>query len=82
MKVKEERQDLNEVEEKHLDKKDHDVNGEKSASCSIQITEVNRPFSCSQCGKTYKHKTSLMKHMRIHIVEKSFTQKEQLKNHW
>ncbi len=35
--MKEERLDLNEVEEKHQDQKDH-VTGEKSVSCSIQIT--------------------------------------------
>ncbi len=73
MKVKEERQDLNELEEKHQCQKDHDVTGEKSASCNIQITEVQRPFSCSQCGNTYKHKRSLMKHMRIHSEEKTFS---------
>ncbi len=55
MKVKEE-QDLNEVEEKHQDQKAHDVTTrETSGSCSktensIQITEVKRPFSCSECG--------------------------------
>ncbi len=73
MKVKEERQDLNEVEEKHQDQKDHDVKGEKSVSCSIQITDVKKPFSCSQCGNTYKHKGSLTKHMLIHSEEKPFS---------
>ncbi len=43
--MKEERPDLN--EEKHQDQKDYDVNGVKSVSCSIQITEVKKPFSCS-----------------------------------
>ncbi len=57
--VKEERQDLNELEECQ---KDHDVTGEKSASCNILITEVQRPFGCSECGNTFKHKRSRMKH--------------------
>ncbi len=70
--MKEERQDLNEVEEKHQDQKDH-VTGEKSVSCSIQITDIKKPFSCSQCGNTYKHKGSLTKHMIIHSEEKPFS---------
>ncbi len=81
-------QDLNEVEEKCQCQKDHDVNGEKSVSCSIQITDVKRPFSSSQCGNTYKHKRSLKNHMRIHAgikpfccsqCGKSFTKKSYLK---
>ncbi|XP_043085840.1 zinc finger protein 570-like [Puntigrus tetrazona] len=61
MKVKEERQDLDEVEEEH-----HDVDEEKSESCRVQITDVKRPFSCSQCGYRYGQRRSLIKHMRIH----------------
>ncbi len=56
--MKEERQDLNEVEEKYQHQKDHDVNGEKSVSCSIKKTDVKKPFSCSQCGNTFTRKTN------------------------
>ncbi len=56
--VKEERQDLNEVEEKRQCQKDHNVNGEKFVSCSIQTTDMKKPFGCSQCGNTYKYKGS------------------------
>ncbi len=69
MKVKEERQDLNEVEEKHQHQKDHNITaGEKSVSCSIQITDVKKPYR-----NTYRQKRSLMKHMRIHSEEKPFS---------
>ncbi|RXN20342.1 sterile alpha motif domain-containing 3-like isoform X2 [Labeo rohita] len=37
MKVKEERQDLNEVEEKYQSQKDHDVNGEKTDSADDHV---------------------------------------------
>ncbi len=76
-------QDLNEVEEKHQDQKAYDATGEKSASCSktekscsqisIQVTEVKRPFTCSQCGKSFKQKRSLDEHMMIvHTGKKPF----------
>ncbi len=87
--VKEERQDLNEVDEKHQDQKDR-VNGEKSVSCSIQTTDVKRPISCSQCGKSFTRNESLKDHMLIHAgikpyscsqCGKSFTQKGSLMRH-
>ncbi len=72
-----EEQDLNEAEEKHQDHKAHDVTtGETSGSCSktengcsqsnSQITEVKKPFSCSECGNTFTHKRSLKYHMFMH----------------
>ncbi|XP_048066035.1 gastrula zinc finger protein XlCGF7.1-like isoform X1 [Megalobrama amblycephala] len=84
VKVKEEREDLNEVEEKYQLQEAHDVTTEeKPLSCSktenscsqssIQITEVRRPFTCSQCGKPFKHKRSLKSHMIIHTEKNPFT---------
>ncbi|XP_042592069.1 gastrula zinc finger protein XlCGF26.1-like [Cyprinus carpio] len=90
MKMKEERQDMNEVEEKHQDQKDHDLNGEKSVSCSIKNTEIKSPFSCSQCEKTFTCNKNLKCHMVIHTgikasscsqCGKTFTKKRHLKNH-
>ncbi len=72
MKVKEERQDLNEVEEKHQDQKDH-VTGEKSVNCSIQITEVKKAFCCSQCGKSFTRKRHLKDHLVTPSSEKPFS---------
>ncbi len=78
MPVKEESQEMNEVEEKH-----HDfTSGEKSFSCTE--TEKNSPkkqkgtlktrskrrFTCSQCGKSFLHKGHLHRHIRIHTGER------------
>ncbi|XP_039528988.1 gastrula zinc finger protein XlCGF49.1-like [Pimephales promelas] len=80
IKVKEERPDLNEVEEKHQHQKAHDVTaGEKPLSCSktekssIQITDVKRLFVCSECGNTFTRKENLKNHMIIHTGLKPFS---------
>ncbi|XP_048066083.1 gastrula zinc finger protein XlCGF48.2-like isoform X2 [Megalobrama amblycephala] len=84
VKVKEEREDLNEVEEKYQLQKAHDDTAEeKPLSCSktenscsqssIQKAEVKRPFVCSKCRKTFKHKRSLKSHMIIHTEKNTFT---------
>ncbi len=50
MKVKEESQDLNEVEEKHQDQKI--MWPEKNQwAAAFNIADVKKPFTCSQCGE-------------------------------
>ncbi|XP_058655355.1 gastrula zinc finger protein XlCGF8.2DB-like [Onychostoma macrolepis] len=77
---KQERQEPNEVEEKH-----HDfTSGEKSVSCStenetnssvkiIQKTSSKSSFTCHECGKSFSRERHFRSHMRIHTSEIPFT---------
>nr|XP_020662934.1 zinc finger protein 646 [Pogona vitticeps]XP_020662935.1 zinc finger protein 646 [Pogona vitticeps]XP_020662936.1 zinc finger protein 646 [Pogona vitticeps] len=37
-------------------------------SCHINEPLDNRPYACSQCGKTYRHGGSLVNHKKIHQI--------------
>uniref|UniRef100_A0A8C6LT35 C2H2-type domain-containing protein n=1 Tax=Nothobranchius furzeri TaxID=105023 RepID=A0A8C6LT35_NOTFU len=44
---------------------DEDIGWNKSRSSESDVKDVNRPFSCPECGKLFLHKWSLQKHVRL-----------------
>ncbi|XP_041960155.1 zinc finger protein 436-like isoform X3 [Alosa sapidissima] len=64
--------------------------GASSSSSILQIADTEKPYCCSQCGRSYRQKKNLKQHQRTHTGERpyqcaqcgiAFTHKGSLKQH-
>ncbi|XP_042610463.1 zinc finger protein OZF-like [Cyprinus carpio] len=78
MPLKEESQELNDMEEEYQYEKPHQfMTGEKyfsnskieKTSSQNKETRIIKPFTCQQCGGSFTQKSSLNRHMKSHWNE-------------
>ncbi len=86
MAIKEESQELDEMEEKNQDEKYHDLIAEEkyfhyslaykteSTNLKVQISvhTGESPLTCQHCGRSFSQKESLKSHLKIHTEENLF----------